>query len=245
MKFTLASISLGLALASANPLHDRPAMVNDKLANYTSAGPRKAGLSGRSYVSPWAGSVQEGSGWTYVTGTAVVPSVYNQGNAGAATWVGIDGENCANAIIQTGFTNWGDGSVETWYEWWPNPSYNYGAVSARAGDTIRMSVWTYGSRAGKVLLENLTQKTSDYRTFSNMNAELCLTDAEWIVEDFTVNGQHVPLANFGTIDITNTVAKGNRGTVGADGGNIVEIYSPNQETSCGTNQYGVECRYIG
>ncbi|KAJ3472051.1 hypothetical protein NLG97_g11330 [Lecanicillium saksenae] len=81
-----------------------------------------------------------------------------------------------------------------------------------------------------------------------MNAELCLTDAEWIVEQFTdtSSGNHVNLANFGTIDITNTRADGNRGTVGANGGQIVEIYDGNQQmTSCGTNNYGVECRYIG
>ncbi|TQV90037.1 hypothetical protein V2A60_009323 [Cordyceps javanica] len=231
------------------PALDRPAMVNDEIANFTSSLPRGSLRSRQSgNVSPWAGSVQEGSGWTFVTGTSVVPSVYNQGNAGAATWVGIDGESCGRAIIQTGFTNWGNGAVETWYEWWPNPSYTYRGVSAKAGDTIRMSVWAYGTRSGKVLLENLSTGQSDYRTFDNMNAELCLTDAEWIVEQFTdtSSGNHVYLANFGTIDITNTQAKGNRGTVGADGGNIVEIYDGNQQmTSCGTNNYGVECRYIG
>ena len=105
-----------------------------------------------------------------MTGTSVVPSVYNQGNAGAATWVSIDGENCGNAIIQTGFTNWGNSAVETWYEWWPDPSYTYSGVSARAGDTIRMSVWAYSDRSGKVLLENLASGQSNYRTYKTRAA---------------------------------------------------------------------------
>lgn len=251
MKFSLATLISSLALASTTPAaleQDRPGMVNDRVANFTSSSPRGGRLSDRatSYVSPWAGSVQEGTGWNFVTGTATVLYVNNQGNSGAATWVGIDGENCGNAIIQTGFTTWGNGYVETWYEWWPNPSYDYSRVSAKAGDVIRMSVWAYSTRSGKVLLENLTTGQSDYRTFSNMNAELCLTDAEWIVEEFTTNGNNIALANFGTIDITSTQATGNRGTVGADGGRIVEIYNGDyQLTSCGTNSNGVECRYIG
>lgn len=252
MKFSLAALVSSLAAVSANPVApelDRPAMINDEIANFTSSlprGPLKSRAAGS--VSPWAGSVQQGTGWSFVTGTSVVPSVYNQGNSGAATWVGIDGLSCGRAIIQTGFTNWGNGAVETWYEWWPNPSHTYRGVSAKAGDTIRMSVWAYGTRSGKVLLENLTTGQSDYRTFNGMNAVLCLTDAEWIVEQFTdtSSGNHVYLANFGTIDITNTQAQGNRGTVGANGGRIVEIYDGNQQmTSCGTNNYGVECRYIG
>lgn len=244
---------LSILFAAANaasigekPTLDRPAMIHDELANYTTT---RLGHSiqdrAANYDTPWAGSVQEGTGWSFVTGTSRIPYVNNQ-NGASATWVGIDGLRCNNAILQTGYTTWGNGAVEIWYEWWPLPSYHYSSVSGKAGDYIRMSVWAYSSTSGKVMIENLTTGQSDYRTYDGMNDhQLCGWDADWVVEAFTYNGQHVQLANFGTIDITNTEARGNRGTVGADGGNIVNIYQNGyQRTSCGTNGNGMECRYV-
>lgn len=53
---------------------------------------RAAGFSSKSVQSPWGGAVQEGNAWRTVTGTTVIPSVTGQSpSAGAAAWVGIDG----------------------------------------------------------------------------------------------------------------------------------------------------------
>ncbi|CEJ89442.1 hypothetical protein VHEMI05285 [[Torrubiella] hemipterigena] len=224
----------------------RPAMIYDALANYTTT-PLEHNIQDRAanYDTNWAGSVQEGSNWSFITGTSRIPYVADQ-NGASATLVGIDGLRCTNAVLQTGYTIWGAGAVELWYEWWPNPSYHYSSVSAKAGDYIRMSVWAYNSTSGRVMIENLTTGQSDYRTFQGMNNnQLCRSDAAWIVGTPTYNGQQMQLANFGTIDITNTQAQGDHGTMGAAGGNIVNIYQNGyQRTSCGAKNDGMECRYV-
>lgn len=61
-----------------------------------------------SYSSNWAGAVQIGTGYDNVVGTIVVPtpSVPSGGSSllkyAASAWVGIDGDTCSTAILQTG-----------------------------------------------------------------------------------------------------------------------------------------------
>lgn len=81
------------------------------------------------YSSNWAGAVLIGSGYTSVTGTIVVPTpkVPSGGSSStqysASAWVGIDGDTCETAILQTGvdFTVRGSSvSFDAWYEWYPD-----------------------------------------------------------------------------------------------------------------------------
>lgn len=75
------------------------------------------------YSSNWAGAVLIGSGFTEVTGTITVPtpSVPSGGNSrteyAASAWVGIDGDTCTTAILQTGVDLYVEGS-ETGYDAW-------------------------------------------------------------------------------------------------------------------------------
>lgn len=61
-----------------------------------------------SYSTNWAGAVQIGTGYDDVTGTIVVPTpeVPDGGSSAkkyaASAWVGIDGDTCDTAILQTG-----------------------------------------------------------------------------------------------------------------------------------------------
>lgn len=61
-----------------------------------------------SYSTNWSGAVQIGTGYDSVTGTIVVPepSVPSGGSSlkqyAASAWVGIDGDTCSTAILQTG-----------------------------------------------------------------------------------------------------------------------------------------------
>jgi hypothetical protein len=52
------------------------------------------------YSSNWAGAILIGSGYTSVTGTFTVPTPSTAGSGSA--WVGIDGDTCDTAILQTG-----------------------------------------------------------------------------------------------------------------------------------------------
>ena len=52
------------------------------------------------YSSNWAGAILIGSGYTSVTGTFTAPTPSTAGSGSA--WVGIDGDTCDTAILQTG-----------------------------------------------------------------------------------------------------------------------------------------------
>lgn len=81
------------------------------------------------YSSNWAGAVLIGSGYKTVTGSIVVPTPKTPSGGSssqqysASGWVGIDGDTCATAILQTGidFTVRGSSvSYDAWYEWYPD-----------------------------------------------------------------------------------------------------------------------------
>ena len=76
----------------------------------------------------WSGivikEVPDGSAWTSVEGTFTVPTPQSTDGSGgfqsASAWVGIDGDTCGTAILQTGIDfNVQDGGVsyDAWYEW--------------------------------------------------------------------------------------------------------------------------------
>jgi hypothetical protein len=52
------------------------------------------------YSSNWAGAILIGTGYKSVTGTFTVPTPSTAGSGSA--WVGIDGDTCSTAILQTG-----------------------------------------------------------------------------------------------------------------------------------------------
>lgn len=52
------------------------------------------------YSGNWAGAILIGSGYTSVTGTFTAPTPSTAGSGSA--WVGIDGDTCTTAILQTG-----------------------------------------------------------------------------------------------------------------------------------------------
>lgn len=83
------------------------------------------------YSTNWAGAIQTSTKFNYVTGTIVVPTPADGASGGikaalegycASAWVGIDGDTCDTAILQTGVDfciQDGDVSYDAWYEWYP------------------------------------------------------------------------------------------------------------------------------
>lgn len=154
----------------------------------------------------------------------------------------MTGSSCQRAILQTGITTWGDGTVAPWYEWYPALPTYYSAseFSAKAGDEIFMSVTATSATSGSSTLENRTTGKKITTPFTNQPA-LCLTDAEWIVE---FGGGATEFANFGTWAITNTSATGGSGTVSANGGSITNVEINNKvRTNCSTSSNGVSCKW--
>lgn len=93
------------------------------------------------YDSNWAGSVITTSGVKSVTGTFTVPTPASAGSGSA--WVGIDGDSCQTAILQTGIDWTKSGSsitYDAWYEWYPDYAYDFSGISVSAGDSITVTV---------------------------------------------------------------------------------------------------------
>ncbi|TQV95583.1 peptidase A4 family protein [Cordyceps javanica] len=232
--------SLALAIAAAT------AASADSLSRFQSRPLNKDTSKRAGGDSNWGGAVQEGQGWTHVTGTVTVPDVSGQdAQAGAAGWVGIDGSRCRTGLLQTGFAVFGDGHIEAWYEWYPEPSYTYDGLTVSAGDELRLSVYAHGLHGGNSTIENLTTGRSAAHTFTDIPESLCLTDAEWIVEDFSSGNQPVAFADFGEMQFTDAYAEGANGKVSPQGSQIMEVTIDGEpHTSCSASAGGVDCKYI-
>ncbi|PNY23866.1 Aspergillopepsin-2 [Tolypocladium capitatum] len=199
------------------------------------------------FSSNWAGAVQIGTGITRVQGTVTVPHLSGgDANTAASAWVGIDGDTCQTAILQTGVSFFADGSLDAWYEWIPNGAVSFTNFQFAAGDQIRMTVDASSRRAGVATLENLTGGGSVSHTFTRTPSSLCETNAEWIVEDFESNGQLVPFANFGTVTFTNASATSSAGTITPSGATIIDIRQGSSVlTNCAVSGNDLTCSYAG
>ncbi|KHN98415.1 proteinase aspergillopepsin II [Metarhizium album ARSEF 1941] len=247
MKFALVALAAATSIAGSLAVPTR-GPESAHLTQLPRGNGTRAALSRRQNGdNPWGGAVQEGQGWSYVTGTAVVPDVRGQDpSAGAAVWVGIDGYSCQNAILQTGFTLWGDGRIETWYEWYPQPSYHYTTdLGVQPGHQLRMSVYADGTTGGWSVIENLSTGQAARQRFQGMRPQICQTDAEWIVEDFLEGQGHVPFLDFGRVQIYDAQASGPRGTVTPEGATMVEVtVGGRPRTQCYASGGEVDCRYV-
>jgi hypothetical protein len=100
--------------------------------------PESANKSNVDYSSNWAGAVLIGTGYTSVTGTFTVPQPSTTGSGSA--WVGIDGDTCGTAILQTGVDWTKSGSSYTydaWYEWYPDYAYDFSGITIAAGNVSK------------------------------------------------------------------------------------------------------------
>lgn len=166
------------------------------------------------YTKNWAGAVLKAppanTKFDAVSAQFIVPSP--KGNGAASAWVGIDGHTYASAILQTGvdfFVENGNPSYKAWYEWYPDYAYDFTGIDISAGDVMNISVLSISPIEGIAEIINMTknQKVSKTLTAPTMNSALGGQNAEWIVEDFTENGESVPLTNFGKVDFTGSVTR--------------------------------------
>ncbi|PIL34273.1 hypothetical protein GSI_03048 [Ganoderma sinense ZZ0214-1] len=206
-----------------------------------------------SYSSNWAGAVLSKSTATYksVTGTFVVPTPKEpSGGSGthyASAWVGIDGDTCGSAILQTGVDfniNGNSVSYDAWYEWYPDYAHDFSGISFKAGDTVEVTVTATSKTAGKATITNKSTGKTVSHSFSGQPS-LCEYDAEWIVEDFQNNGGLVPLANFGKVEFTNAKAGTQSGSVGPSGATLIDIKQSNKVyTSSSVGSSSVTVEYV-
>ena len=151
--------------------------------------------------SNWSGYVELNGPFSEVTGTFSVPSLV-AGTSPAdqiAVWVGIDGGNGDNSLIQAGFNESPDpGSasgfvIQPWWEILPASETYINSVEIEAGDTVTVAIAQIsGTQWGITLTDNTNGEsfTTD-QTYSGP-----ASTAEWIVEALTVNGGVSALAPY-------------------------------------------------
>ncbi|KAJ6567100.1 peptidase A4 family-domain-containing protein [Mycena capillaripes] len=186
------------------------------------------------FSSNWAGAAFESPAGTYksVTGTFVVPTPKvpsgksTSGTYAASAWVGIDGDTCGTAILQTGidFTiSGGRVSFDAWYEYFPDFAHDFTGITVAAGNTIKLTVTAASATSGTAVIQNVSTGQTVTKSLTS-TARLCQENAEWIVEDFEEGSSLVPFANFGTVTFTGASATEVSGTtVGPSGSVLIDI----------------------
>ncbi|KAI0057344.1 hypothetical protein BV25DRAFT_1831170 [Artomyces pyxidatus] len=206
------------------------------------------------YSSNWAGVVwdSEPSGtFKSVTGTFTVPTPKapsgGSGEYSASAWVGIDGDTCDSAILQTGidFTiSGGRTSFDAWYEWYPDYAYDFSGISISSGNTIKLTVTASSTKAGTAVIENVSTGKTVTKSITSSSA-LCQENAEWIVEDYEEGSSLVPFANFGAVTFTDASATTSSGSLGPSGATVIDIKQNNKVlTSVSTSGSGVTVSYV-
>ena len=99
-------------------------------------------------------------------------------------------------------------SSVAWYEWWPADWVDFIDFEVNPGDTIQAVIVLQSPRSGIAELSNHnTGKGAS--EFLSSTYLLCGQDAEWIVEDYTSNGEQVPFADFGSVTFTGAATLAN------------------------------------
>jgi hypothetical protein len=159
--------------------------------------------------------------WTQPTGTC------KSGDQYAAFWVGLDGYS-SSTVEQTGSEVDCVGRTAeyyAWYEAYPAASENY-SNTVKPGDQFSATVTYEGSNKFSLYIDDSTQKWSHTTTVTVRGA--ARSSAEVIVEApcCTNSGGILPLTDFGTVNITSSMANGS--AIGNAGG-LTEIYMADSE----------------
>jgi hypothetical protein len=159
--------------------------------------------------SNWSGYVELNGPFTAVTGTFSVPSFFagTPRSDQASEWVGIDGGNGDNSLIQAGVNespdpnNPNDFIIQPWWEILPAAETFITTVQVRAGDEVTISI---GQLSGSQWAMTLTDATNGESFTTDQTYTGPAATAEWIVEALTVNGLVATLAPYSpAVDFTN------------------------------------------
>jgi Peptidase A4 family len=167
------------------------------------------GITHAATSTNWSGYAATAGTYTSVSASWTEPTGTCSGSAKYSSfWVGLDGYN-SNSVEQTGSEVDCSGSravYYAWYEMFPNPSHSY-SNTVRPGDHFNASVTYTGSNHYSLHIADTTQGWS-HTTTGTLSAPR--SSAEVIVEApcCTASGGTLPLADFGTVNITGSLANG-------------------------------------
>jgi len=215
------ALATGSASASAGTMSIRPGgpihLVSSSAAGNASA----HGIGHATATSTnWSGYAATTGTYTSVSASWTEPTGTCSGSAKYSSfWVGLDGYN-SNSVEQTGSEVDCSGSTPVyyaWYEMFPNPSFSY-SNTVRPGDHFNASVTYTGSNHFRLFIQDTTRGWSHTHTGTLAGAPR--SSAEVIVEAPSSSSGILPLANFGTVNITGSMANGS--ALGNAGG-VTEI----------------------
>ena len=183
-----------------------------------------SGLLNETSSTNWSGYAAAGGTYTSVSASWVQPAgTCTSAASYSSFWVGLDGYS-SGSVEQIGTdTDCASGTPRYygWYETYPNPGYELGET-VEAGDTITASVVYQGSNEFQLNLADETQGWTETTTQSVPGA--ARSSAEVIIEaPSAVGGGVLPLADFGTVHMTNSLVDGS--AIGSH--SPVQIYMTN------------------
>jgi hypothetical protein len=159
--------------------------------------------------SNWSGYVELHGPFTAVTGTFSVPSLFagTPRSDQMSSWVGIDGGNGDNSLIQAGINESPDPNdandfiIQPWWEILPASETFITSVEVRAGDQVTIDI---GQISGTEWGITLTDDTNGESFTTDQTYTGPAATAEWIVEALTVNGLVATLAPYSpAVDFSN------------------------------------------
>ena len=162
--------------------------------------------------SNWSGYAASGGtgAFSSVSASWVQPTAHcSSGSQYSSFWVGLDGYR-SSSVEQTGSEADCSGSTPVYYAWWemyPGPSHTFSST-VRPGDNFSASVTSLGGGRFSLSISDTTEGWSHTLTKTLSSAKR--SSAEVIVEApcCTGSGGILPLANFGTVNFTNSQANG-------------------------------------
>src|SRR5690242_1476562 len=203
------ALATGSASASTGTMNIRPGgpihLVSSSAAGNASA----HGIGHATATSTnWSGYAATTGTYTSVSASWTEPTGTCSGSAKYSSfWVGLDGYN-SNSVEQTGSEVDCSGSTPVyyaWYEMFQNPSFSY-SDSVRPGDHFNASVTYTGSNHFSLFIRDAARGWSHSHTGTLAGAPR--SSAEVIVEAPSSSSGILPLANFGTVNITGSLANG-------------------------------------
>jgi hypothetical protein len=219
----MLTLLAGLAVAttgsaSAGTMGFRPGGPIHLVGSAAAVPNARGGIRHQAESTNWSGYAATTGTYTSVSASWTEPTGTCSGSAKYSSfWVGLDGYS-SGSVEQTGSEVDCSGSrprYYAWYEMYPNPSVSY-SNTVRPGDHFNSSVTYTGNNHFNLFIQDTTQGWS--HTTVGTLAGAARSSAEVIVEApcCTASGGILPLANFGTVNITGSTANGS--AIGSAGG---------------------------
>ena len=176
----------------------------------TAALSARSGLRNEVSSTNWSGYAAASGTYTSVSASWVQPTgTCTNAARYSSFWVGLDGYSSSTVEQDGTDTDCINGKPQYygWYETYPNPSFSFGST-VLPGDTMNASVVYEGSNQFKLTLADATRGWSVSTTQTVTGT--ARSSAEVIIEApcCTNSGGILPLANFGTVHMSNSVVDG-------------------------------------